>query len=170
MSTSSSFTSSSSSNVAQDTSFSSSIINQFASSSTPLLSTVYHIYQAILAIQDNMAIVGKDIQSNSAAQNFLNNQLNSYQYATIPANTLYNSSGAPSTTIPSAYLQNLSAVNQSISSTRQGLQNQLNNLSNSSQINTGSLNTDVNILQQSLQVGQALIQSFSQIVSLISNI
>ncbi|EPP37666.1 hypothetical protein CP8484711_1790, partial [Chlamydia psittaci 84-8471/1] len=70
----------------------------------------------------------------------------------------------------SAFLQDVQATNQAVGASRQALQNQISGLGNGSQVISSNLNTNNNIIQQSLQVGQALIQTFSQIVSLIANI
>lgn len=138
------------------------IIEKFSKDTNPLIVTVYYVYQSVLVAQNNLAIIAEELQSNAAAQTFLNNQEALYQYVTIPKNQLDNYS--------SSYIQNVQSINQAVSASRQAIQNQISGLGNSSQVISSNLNTNNNIIQQSLQVGQALIQTFSQIVSLISNI
>lgn len=138
------------------------IIEKFSKDTNPLIVTVYYVYQSVLVAQNNLAIIAEELQSNAAAQTFLNNQEALYQYVTIPKNQLDNYS--------SSYIQNVQSTNQAVSASRQAIQNQISGLGNSSQVISSNLNTNNNIIQQSLQVGQALIQTFSQIVSLISNI
>lgn len=138
------------------------IIARFAMDSNPLIVTVYYVYQSVLVAQQNLEIIAKEIQDNASAQTFLNNQEALYQYVTIPKNKLNDSSAA--------VLQNVQATNQAVGASRQALQNQISGLGNASQISTSNLNSNNNIIQQSLQVGQALIQTFSQIVNLIANI
>lgn len=138
------------------------IIERFSKDSNPLIITVYYVYQSVLIAQDNLAIIAKELQANASAQTFLNNQEALYQYVTIPKNKLNDNS--------SSYLQDIQSTNQAVGASRQALQNQISGLSNASQVISSNLNTNNNIIQQSLQVGQALIQTFSQIVSLIANI
>ncbi|EPP34496.1 hypothetical protein CP10139811_0471 [Chlamydia ibidis] len=138
------------------------IIAKFAKDSNPLIVTVYYVYQSVLVAQDNLAIIAEEVQANAAAQTFLNNQEALYQYITIPKNKLNDNS--------SSFLQNIQATNQAVGASRQALQNQISGLGNASQVISSNLNTNNNIIQQSLQVGQALIQTFSQIFSLIANI
>lgn len=138
------------------------IIEKFSKDSNPLIVTVYYVYQSVLIAQDNLAIIAKELQANASAQTFLNNQEALYQYTTIPKNKLNDNS--------SAFLQDVQSINQAVGASRQALQNQISGLSNASQVISSNLNTNNNIIQQSLQVGQALIQTFSQIVSLIANI
>lgn len=138
------------------------IIEKFSKDTNPLIVTVYYVYQSVLVAQNNLAIIAEELQSNAAAQTFLNNQEALYQYVTIPKNQLDNYS--------SSYIQNVQSTNQAVSASRQAIQNQISGLGNTSQVISSNLNTNNNIIQQSLQVGQALIQTFSQIVSLISNI
>ncbi|WP_201456260.1 DUF720 domain-containing protein [Chlamydia sp. 17-3921] len=138
------------------------IIAKFAKDSNPLIVTVYYVYQSVLVAQDNLAIIAQELQANASAQTYLNNQEALYQYVTIPKNKLKDNS--------SSYLQNIQAQNQAVGASRQALQNQISGLGNSAQVISSNLNTNNNIIQQSLQVGQALVQTFSQIVSLIANI
>ena len=145
-----------------NTSTADEIIEKFSKDSNPLIVTVYYVYQSVLIAQDNLAIIAKELQANASAQTFLNNQEALYQYTTIPKNKLNDNS--------SAFLQDVQSINQAVGASRQALQNQISGLSNASQVISSNLNTNNNIIQQSLQVGQALIQTFSQIVSLIANI
>ncbi|AHK63390.1 DUF720 domain-containing protein [Chlamydia avium] len=138
------------------------IIEKFSKDSNPLIITVYYVYQSVLIAQDNLTIIAQELQANASAQTFLNNQEALYQYVTIPKNKLNDNS--------SAYIQDVQSTNQAVGASRQALQNQISGLSNASQVISSNLNTNNNIIQQSLQVGQALIQTFSQIVSLIANI
>ncbi|AAP05497.1 DUF720 domain-containing protein [Chlamydia caviae] len=138
------------------------IIAKFAKDSNPLIITVYYVYQSVLVAQDNLSIIAQELQSNASAQTFLNNQEALYQYVTIPKNKLNDNS--------SAFLQDVQSTNQAVGASRQALQNQISGLGNGAQVISSNLNTNNNIIQQSLQVGQALIQTFSQIVSLIANI
>lgn len=138
------------------------IIEKFSKDTNPLIVTVFYVYQSVLVAQNNLAIIAEELQSNAAAQTFLNNQEALYQYVTIPKNKL--------DTFSSNYIQNVQSTNQAVSASRQAIQNQISGLGNSSQVISSNLNTNNNIIQQSLQVGQALIQTFSQVVSLISNI
>ncbi|ANH78795.1 DUF720 domain-containing protein [Candidatus Chlamydia sanziniae] len=138
------------------------IIAKFAKDSNPLVVTVYYVYQSVLISQDNLAIIAQELQANSSAQTYLNNQEALYQYISIPKDKLGDNS--------STYLQNVQSENQAVGASRQALQNQISGLGNGAQVISSNLNTNNNIIQQSLQVGQALIQTFSQIVSLIANI
>lgn len=138
------------------------IMEKFSKDSNPLISTVYYVYQSILIAQENLTIIALELQSNASAQTYLNNQEALYQYITIPKNKY---EGAPPT-----YLQDVQSTNQAISASRQAIQNQIASLGNGAQVISSNLSTNNNIIQQSLQVGQALIQTFSQIVSLIANI
>lgn len=138
------------------------IINKFSKDSNPLILTVYYVYQSVLISQENLSLIAQEIQSNASAQTFLNNQEALYQYVTIPKNKLKDNT--------STYIQNIQSTNQAVSASRQALQNQISGLGNASQVISSNLNTNNNIIQQSLQVGQALIQTFSQIVSLIANV
>lgn len=147
-----------------------SVIEQFAHDPNALILTVYYVYQSINSAQNNLAIIAEELKSNSTAQTYLNNQLSLYQYVTIPHDKIYNSDGSLNTDLPASYVQNIQAQNQAIGASRTAIQNEIGNLSNSSQVIASNLNTDNNIIQQSLQVGQALVQTFSQIVSLIANI
>ncbi|ETF38923.1 hypothetical protein CpecG_0023 [Chlamydia pecorum MC/MarsBar] len=138
------------------------IIAKFAKDSNPLIITVYYVYQSVLVAQNNLEIISEELQANASAQTYLNNQEALYQYVTIPKNKLNDNS--------STLLQNIQSQNQAVGASRQALQNQISGLGNSAQVISSNLNTNNNIIQQSLQVGQALIQTFSQIVSLIANI
>nr|CRI42058.1 Uncharacterized protein BN1224_GiD_B_00410 [Chlamydia pneumoniae]CRI43146.1 Uncharacterized protein BN1224_DC9_CL_00300 [Chlamydia pneumoniae] len=138
------------------------IIAKFSKDSNPLIVTVYYVYQSVLVAQDNLSIIAQELQANSSAQTYLNNQEALYQYVSIPKNKLNDNS--------SSYLQNIQSDNQAIGASRQAIQNQISSLGNAAQVISSNLNTNNNIIQQSLQVGQALIQTFSQIVSLIANI
>lgn len=138
------------------------IIEKFSKDTNPLIVTVFYVYQSVLVAQNNLAIIAEELQSNAAAQTFLNNQEALYQYVTIPKNKLDSFS--------SSYIQNVQSINQAVGASRQAIQNQISGLGNSSQVISSNLNTNNNIIQQSLQVGQALIQTFSQVVSLIANI
>ena len=147
-----------------------SVIEQFEHDPNALILTVYYVYQSIQSAQNNLSIIASELKANSYAQTYLNNQLSLYQYVTIPNDKIYNSNGSLNTDLPASYIQNIQAQNQAIGASRTAIQNQIGNLSNSAQVIASNLNTDNNIIQQSLQVGQALIQTFSQIVSLIANI
>lgn len=138
------------------------LIEKFSRDSNPLIVTVYYVYQSVLVAQDNLSIIAEEVQANAAAQTFVNNQEALYQYITIPKDKMSSED--------SSILQNVQATNQAVAASRQALQNQISGLQNSSQVITSNLNTDNNIIQQSLQVGQALIQTFSQITNLIANI
>ncbi|WP_348660432.1 DUF720 domain-containing protein [Chlamydiifrater volucris] len=139
-----------------------SIIERFSKDSNPLIVTVYYVYQSVLVAQDNLTIVAKELQANSSAQIYLNNQEALYQYTAVPKDKIDNNSPG--------YLQDIQSKNQAIGASRQAIQNQISGLGNASQVISSNLNTNNNIIQQSLQVGQALIQTFSQVVSLIANI
>nr|WP_213357515.1 DUF720 domain-containing protein [Chlamydiifrater phoenicopteri] len=139
-----------------------SIIERFSKDSNPLIVTVYYVYQSVLVAQDNLTIIAKELQANSSAQIYLNNQEALYQYTTVPKDQVNNNSPG--------YLQDIQSKNQAIGASRQAIQNQISGLGNASQVISSNLNTNNNIIQQSLQVGQALIQTFSQVVSLIANI
>lgn len=147
-----------------------SVIEQFEQDPNALILTVYYVYQSIQSAQNNLSIIASELKANSSAQTYLNNQLSLYQYVTIPNDKIYNSNGSLNTDLPASYIQSIQAQNQAIGASRTAIQNEIGNLSNSAQVIASNLNTDNNIIQQSLQVGQALIQTFSQIVSLIANI